>query len=632
MPDENVWGVTFGCNLFSNFALDFKVKRQKDMQDIRNIAIIAHVDHGKTTLVDKMLMAGHLFRDNQQTGELILDNNELERERGITILSKNVSIMYKGVKINVIDTPGHSDFGGEVERVLNMADGCILLVDAFEGPMPQTRFVLQKALEIGLKPIVVVNKVDKPNCRPEEVYEMVFDLMCSLNATEDQLDFPVVYGSAKQGWMGEDYNTPTEDISYLLDKIIEIIPAPKYLEGTPQMLITSLDYSTYTGRIAVGRVHRGTLQSGQNITICHRDGSVEKTKIKELHTFEGMGHKATDSVSSGDICAVIGLSNFEIGDTICDFDSPEALPTISIDEPTMSMLFTINNSPFFGKEGKFCTSRHINDRLQKELEKNLALRVEQKEGMTDQWIVSGRGVLHLSVLIETMRREGYELQVGQPQVIYKEINGVRCEPIEELTINVPQEFSSKMIDMVTRRKGEMLSMEAQDDRVNIEFDIPSRGIIGLRTNVLTASQGEAIMAHRFKDYQPYKGDMVRRLNGSMIAMEGGTAFAYAIDHLQDRGKFFISPQEVVYAGQVVGEHVHENDLVVNVTKAKQLTNVRASGTDEKARIIPPVQLSLEEALEYIKEDEYVEVTPKSMRIRKIVLDHLERKRGNKNEA
>ncbi len=602
------------------------------MQDIRNIAIIAHVDHGKTTLVDKMLLAGHLFRDNQQTGELILDNNELERERGITILSKNVSIRYKGVKINVIDTPGHSDFGGEVERVLNMADGCILLVDAFEGPMPQTRFVLQKALEIGLKPIVVVNKVDKPNCRPEEVYEMVFDLMCSLNATEDQLDFPVVYGSAKQGWMSADYKKPTKDISYLLDKIIEVIPAPQYLEGTPQMLITSLDYSTYTGRIAVGRVHRGTLRSGQNITICHRDGSMEKTKIKELHTFEGMGHKATDSVSSGDICAVIGLTNFEIGDTICDYDNPEPLPTISIDEPTMSMLFTINNSPFFGKEGKFCTSRHIGERLQRELEKNLALRVRQKEGTTDQWIVSGRGVLHLSVLIETMRREGYELQVGQPQVIYKEINGVKCEPIEELTINVPQEFASKMIDMITRRKGEMLTMEAQDDRVNIEFEIPSRGIIGLRTNILTASQGEAIMAHRFKNYQPYKGDMVRRVNGSMIAMEGGVAFAYAIDHLQDRGKFFISPQDVVYAGQVVGEHVHENDLVVNVTKAKQLTNVRASGTDEKAHIIPPVQLSLEEALEYIKEDEYVEVTPKSMRIRKIVLDHLERKRMGKNEA
>ncbi|MCQ2093730.1 MAG: translational GTPase TypA [Bacteroidaceae bacterium] len=602
------------------------------MQDIRNIAIIAHVDHGKTTLVDKMLAAGNLFRTGQDTGELILDNNELERERGITILSKNVSIVYKDVKINVIDTPGHSDFGGEVERVLNMADGCILLVDAFEGPMPQTRFVLQKALEIGLKPVVVVNKVDKPNCRPEEVYEMVFDLMCNLNATEEQLDFPVVYGSAKQGWMGEDWQSPTTDITYLLDTIIKTIPAPERLEGTPQMLITSLDYSTYTGRIAVGRVHRGSLRTGQNITICHRDGSQEKTKIKELHTFEGMGHRATTEVSSGDICAVIGLSNFEIGDTITDFEAPEALPTISIDEPTMSMLFTINNSPFFGKEGKFCTSRHIHERLQRELEKNLALRVEQKDGATDQWIVSGRGVLHLSVLIETMRREGYELQVGQPQVIYKEVNGQKCEPIEELTINVPQDFSSKMIDMVTRRKGDMISMEAQDDRVNIEFEIPSRGIIGLRTNVLTASQGEAIMAHRFKEYQPFKGEMTRRTNGSMIALESGTAFAYALDHLQDRGKFFIFPQDTVYAGQVVGEHVHENDLVVNVTKAKQLTNTRASGTDEKARIIPPVQLSLEEALEYIKEDEYVEVTPKSMRIRKIILDHLERKRMGKNEG
>lgn len=602
------------------------------MQDIRNIAIIAHVDHGKTTLVDKMLLAGNLFRENQQTGDLILDNNELERERGITILSKNVSINYKGVKINVIDTPGHSDFGGEVERVLNMADGCILLVDAFEGPMPQTRFVLQKALEIGLKPVVVVNKVDKPNCRPEEVYEMVFDLMCSLNATEEQLDFPVVYGSAKNGWMSEDWQTPTNDITYLLDTIIDTIPAPQRLEGTPQMLITSLDYSTYTGRIAVGRVHRGTLKTGMNITICHRDGSQEKTKIKELHTFEGMGHRAAEEVSSGDICAVIGLTNFEIGDTICDFETPEQLPTISIDEPTMSMLFTINNSPFFGKEGKFCTSRHIGDRLRKELEKNLALRVEAKEDSTDSWVVSGRGVLHLSVLIETMRREGYELQVGQPQVIYKEINGVKCEPIEELTINVPQDSSSKMIDMVTRRKGEMLSMEAQGDRVNIEFEIPSRGIIGLRTNVLTASQGEAIMAHRFKNYQPYKGDMVRRTNGSMIAMETGTAVAFAIDHLQDRGKFFIFPQDKVYAGQVVGEHVHENDLVVNVTKAKQLTNTRASGTDDKARIIPPVVLSLEEALEYIKADEYVEVTPKSMRIRKVILDHLERKRNNRSEA
>ena len=603
------------------------------MQDIRNIAIIAHVDHGKTTLVDKMLLAGNLFRENQQTGDLILDNNELERERGITILSKNVSINYKNTKINVIDTPGHSDFGGEVERVLNMADGCILLVDAFEGPMPQTRFVLQKALEIGLKPVVVVNKVDKPNCRPEEVYEMVFDLMFSLNATEEQLDFPVVYGSAKNGWMSADWKTQTNDITYLLDTILETIPAPERLEGTPQMLITSLDYSTYTGRIAVGRVHRGTLRSGMNITICHRDGSKEKTKIKELHTFEGMGHRATEEVSSGDICAVIGLSNFEIGDTICDFEAPEQLPTISIDEPTMSMLFTINNSPFFGKEGKFCTSRHIGDRLSKELEKNLALRVEQKEDSTDEWIVSGRGVLHLSVLVETMRREGYELQVGQPQVIFKEIDGQKCEPIEELTINVPQEFSSKMVDMVTRRKGEMLSMEAQsDDRVNIEFEIPSRGIIGLRTNVLTASQGEAIMAHRFVNYQPYKGDMTRRTNGSLICMESGTAVAYAMDHLQDRGKFFIFPQDKVYAGQVVGEHVHEIDLVINVTKAKQLTNTRASGTDDKARIIPPIELSLEEALEYIKADEYVEVTPKSMRIRKVILDHLERKRSNRTEA
>ena len=599
------------------------------MQDIRNIAIIAHVDHGKTTLVDKMLMVGNLFRENQQTGELMLDNNELERERGITILSKNVSIRYKGTKINVIDTPGHSDFGGEVERVLNMADGCILLVDAFEGPMPQTRFVLQKALEIGLKPVVVVNKVDKPNCRPEEVYEMVFDLMCNLNATEEQLDFPVVYGSAKQGWMGPDWQTPTNDITYLLDTIIENIPAPEYLDGTSQMLITSLDYSTYTGRIAVGRVHRGTLKNGQQITICHRDGSQEKTKIKDLHTFEGMGHKVADEVSSGDICAVIGLSNFEIGDTLCDFEQPEALPTISIDEPTMSMLFTINNSPMFGKEGKFCTSRHIHDRLQRELEKNLALKVEQKDGTTDAWVVSGRGVLHLSVLIETMRREGYELQVGQPQVIFKEINGQKCEPIEELTISVPEESSSKMIDMVTRRKGDLISMEANDGWVNLEFEIPSRGIIGLRTNLLTASQGEAIMAHRFKEYQPYKGDMERRTNGSMIALEGGVAVAYAMDHLQDRGKFFIFPQEPVYAGQVVGEHVHENDLVINVTKTKQLTNTRASGTDEKAKLVPPVRFSLEEALEYIKEDEYVEVTPKSMRMRKIVLDHLARKRLEK---
>ena len=596
------------------------------MQDIRNIAIIAHVDHGKTTLVDKMLLAGNLFRKNQNAGELILDNNDLERERGITILSKNVSIRYGETKINIIDTPGHPDFGGEVERVLNMADGCLLLVDAFEGPMPQTRFVLQKALEIGLKPIVVVNKVDKPNCRPEEVYEMVFDLMCDLNATEDQLDFPVVYGSAKNGWMGEDYNQPTENIDYLLQKIIEVIPAPKQLEGTPQLLITSLDYSNYTGRIAVGRVHRGTITEGMKCTIAHRDGTLEKTQIKEVHTFEGMTRSRTQSVSCGDICAIVGLERFEIGDTICDFENPEPLPPIAIDEPTMSMLFAINDSPFFGKEGKFCTSRHINDRLEKELEKDLALRVSRTPG-GDSWIVSGRGVLHLSILIETMRREGYELQVGQPQVIYKEIDGQRCEPMEELTINVPEEFSSKMIDLVTRRKGELTSMQSLGERVDIEFLIPSRGIIGLRTNVLTASQGEAIMAHRFMEYQPYKGDLQRRQNGSMVSLEGGTAFAYAIDHLQDRGRFFISPQDEVYAGQVVGEHVHENDLVVNVTKAKQLTNMRASGADEKARIIPPTIFSLEEALEYIKEDEYVEVTPKSMRMRKIILDHLARKRA-----
>lgn len=598
------------------------------MQNIRNIAIIAHVDHGKTTLVDKMLLAGNLFRENQQTGELMLDNNELERERGITILSKNVSINYKGTKINIIDTPGHSDFGGEVERVLNMADGCILLVDAFEGPMPQTRFVLQKALEIGLKPIVVINKVDKPNCRPEEVYEMVFDLMCDLDATEEQLDFPVIYGSAKNNWMGEDWKTPTGDILYLLDQIVEHIPAPQQLEGTPQMLITSLDYSNYTGRIAVGRVHRGTLKEGMNITICHRDGSREKTKIKELHTFTGMGRQRTAEVSSGDICAIVGLENFEIGDTLCDYENPEPLPTITIDEPTMSMLFTINDSPFFGKEGKFCTSRHIAERLNKELEKDLALRVRPSDS-EGSWIVSGRGVLHLSILIETMRREGYELQVGQPQVIYKEIDGEKCEPIEELTINVPEEFASKMIDMVTRRKGEMTSMQNMGERVDIEFDIPSRGIIGLRTNVLTASQGEAIMAHRFKEYQPFKGEIQRRTNGSMISLETGTAFAYAIDKLQDRGKFFINPQDEVYAGQVVGEHVHDNDLVVNVTKAKQLTNMRASGADDKARIVPPVIFSLEEALEYIKEDEYVEVTPKSMRMRKVILDHLARKRANR---
>ncbi len=599
------------------------------MQDIRNIAIIAHVDHGKTTLVDKMMLAGHLFRNDQTTGDLVLDNNDLERERGITILSKNVSINYNGIKINIIDTPGHADFGGEVERVLNMADGCILLVDAFEGPMPQTRFVLQKALKIGLKPIVVVNKVDKPNCRPEEVYEMVFDLMFSLKATEDQLDFPVIYGSAKNNWMGEDWKTPTDSILPLLDSIVKYIPAPTQLEGTPQMLITSLDYSSYTGRIAVGRVHRGTLSEGMNVTLSKRDGRLIKSKIKELYTFEGLGRKKAEKVSSGDICAIVGVEGFEIGDTICDFENPEPLTPIAIDEPTMSMLFTINDSPFFGKEGKFVTSRHIHDRLMKELDKNLALRVRKTDSEDGKWIVSGRGVLHLSVLIETMRREGYELQVGQPQVIFKEIDGVKCEPIEELTISVPEEFSSKMIDMVTRRKGELVSMESQADRVNIEFNMPSRGIIGLRTNVLTASQGEAIMSHIFKEYQPYKGDIERRSNGSIIAMEGGTAFAYAIDKLQDRGRFFIYPQDEVYAGQVVGEHVHDNDLVVNVTKSKKLTNMRASGSDDKARIIPPVVFSLEEALEYIKEDEYVEVTPKSMRMRKVILDETERKRANR---
>ena len=596
--------------------------------NIRNIAIIAHVDHGKTTLVDKMLMAGNLFRDNQSKGELMLDNNDLERERGITILSKNVSITYKDTKINIIDTPGHSDFGGEVERVLNMADGCILLVDAFEGPMPQTRFVLQKALQIGLKPIVVVNKVDKPNCRPEEVYEMVFDLMFALDATEDQLDFPVLYGSAKQAWMSEDWKKPTNNILPLLDAIVKYIPEPKKEEGSLQLLITSLDYSSYTGRIAVGRINRGELTEGMMCTLAHRDGSMAKVKIKELHVFEGMGQKRVEKVVAGDLCAIIGLEKFEIGDTICDLENPDPLPPIAIDEPTMGMMFTINDSPFFGKEGKYVTSRHIQERLDLELDKNLALRVHRTEE-DGKWVVSGRGVLHLSILIETMRREGYELQVGQPQVIMKEIDGVTCEPIEELTISVPEEFSSKMIDLATKRKGEMTSMETQGDRVIIVFDIPSRGIIGLRTNVLTASQGEAIMAHRYKEYQPYKGDIERRTNGSMVAMETGTAFAYAIDKLQDRGKFFINPQDQVYAGQVVGEHVHERDLVINVTKSKQLTNMRASGSDDKAHIAPPVIFSLEEALEYIKTDEYVEVTPKSMRLRKIILNENDRKKATK---
>ena len=594
-------------------------------ENIRNVAIIAHVDHGKTTLVDKMLLAGHLFRDNQNAGELILDNNDLERERGITILSKNVSINYKGYKINIIDTPGHADFGGEVERVLNMADGCLLLVDAFEGPMPQTRFVLQKAIQMGLKPVVVINKVDKPNCRPSEVQEMVFDLMFSLDATEEQLDFPTIYGSAKNGWMSTDWQKPTDNICPVLDAIIDYIPAPQILEGDAQMLITSLDFSNYVGRIAIGRVHRGTIRENMDVALIKKDGSIVKQKIKELHTFEGMGRKKVDHVDSGDICALVGIEGFEIGDTIADFNNPEPLPRIAIDEPTMSMTFTINDSPFFGRDGKFVTSRHIGERLMKELDRNLALRVT-KADHEDVWTVYGRGVLHLSVLIETMRREGYELQVGQPQVIVKTIDGVKCEPVELLTINVTDEYASKMIDMVTR----LVSMTTQNDRVHMEFNIPSRGIIGLRNNVLTASAGEAIMAHRFLEYQPWKGDIDRRTNGSLIAMESGTAYAYAIDKLQDRGKFFIFPQEEVYAGQVVGENAKENDIVVNVTKSKKLTNMRASGADDKARIIPPVVFSLEEALEYIKEDEYVEVTPHHLRLRKIILDEIERKRANKS--
>lgn len=598
------------------------------MQDIRNIAIIAHVDHGKTTLVDKMLMAGHLFRDNQETGELILDNNDLERERGITILSKNVSINYNGVKINIIDTPGHADFGGEVERVLNMADGCLLLVDAFEGPMPQTRFVLEKAIQIGLKPILVINKVDKPNCRPDEVQEMVFDLMFNLNATEDQLDFPTIYGSAKQGWMTTDLSKRTDNINAVLDAIIKYIPAPKTLDGDPQMLVTSLDYSNYVGRIAIGRVHRGTLREGMDIGLCKSDGTVSRQRIKELHVFEGMGRKRVESVDSGDICALVGIEGFEIGDTVSTVENPEPLPRIAIDEPTMSMTFAINDSPFFGRDGKYVTSRHIWERLQKELDRNLALRVA-KTDREDQWIVYGRGVLHLSVLIETMRREGFELQVGQPQVIIREIDGVKCEPVELLSVNLPEEYSSKIIDMVTRRRGDLVSMTTQADRVHLEFHIPSRGIIGLRNNVLTASAGEAIMSHRFLDYQPWKGDIERRTNGSLIALEPGTAYAYAIDKLQERGRFFIFPQEEVYAGQVVGENAKDNDIVVNVTKSKKLTNMRASGADDKARIVPPVVFSLEEALEYIKEDEYVEVTPHHIRLRKIILDHLDRKRDNR---
>ena len=598
------------------------------MQNIRNIAIIAHVDHGKTTLVDKMLYTAHLFRDNENKGELILDNNDLERERGITILAKNVSIEYKGVKINIIDTPGHADFGGEVERVLNMADGVLLLVDAFEGAMPQTRFVLQKALEIGLKPIVVINKVDKLNCRPDEVQEEVFDLMCNLNATDDQLDFQTLYGSAKQGWMSTDWKKPTTDLTDLMDAIIEYIPAPVENPGTPQMLITSLDYNSYVGRIAIGRVHRGELRDGQTVTLAKKDGTMVKTKIKELHTFSGMGHVKTDVVKNGDICALIGIDGFEIGDTICDAENPEPLKPIAIDEPTMSMTFCINDSPFFGQDGKFVTSRHIQDRLNKELEKNLALRVE-KGAEESSWRVYGRGVLHLSVLIETMRREGYELQVGQPQVIIKEIDGVKCEPVESLTVNTPEECSGKIIEFVSTHTGEMTKMEMVNDRVHLEFTIPSRGIMGMRTYVMNVSAGEAIMAHRFLEYQPWKGEIVKRTNGSLIAMEAGTAYAYALDKLQDRGRFFIDPQDEVYAGQVVGENAKEGDIVINVTKSKKLTNMRSKSADDKAVLPPPVRMSLEEALEYIKEDEYVEVTPHAMRIRKIILDELERKRAGR---
>ncbi|MBN2165291.1 MAG: translational GTPase TypA [Marinilabiliaceae bacterium] len=601
------------------------------MQKIRNIAIIAHVDHGKTTLVDKMLMAGKLFKDHQKVGELIMDSNDLERERGITILAKNAAVIYKDVKINIIDTPGHSDFGGEVERVLNMADGVLLLVDAFEGPMPQTRFVLQKAIGLGLKPIVVINKVDKPNCRPEEVYESVFDLMFSLDATEQQLDFPTIYGSAKEGWMSTDWKVKTDNIIAVLDAIIEHIPAPDDIKGTPQLLITSLDYSAYVGRIAVGRVHRGEIKTGQPVSLVKRDGRVIRTRIKELFAFEGLSKTPVEKVECGEICAIVGLEGFEIGDTVADYENPEALDPIAIDEPTMSMLFTINNSPFFGKEGKFVTSRHIKDRLDKELEKNLALRVEETSS-ADAWNVFGRGVLHLSVLIETMRREGYELQVGQPRVIIKEIAGEKHEPIEELTIDLPDEFSGKAIEMVTQRKGEMLTMERKGERVHLEFHIPSRGIIGLRSNMLTATAGEAVMAHRFIEFQPWKGNIEKRLNGSLIAMETGTAFAYAIDKLQDRGKFFIHPQDEVYMGQVIGENNREGDLTVNVTKSKKLTNMRASGSDDKVRIAPPIIFSLEEALEYIQGDEYVEVTPKSLRLRKVLLQEHERKRVSKQEA
>lgn len=598
------------------------------MTAIKNIAIIAHVDHGKTTLVDKILHHCALFRENQESGELILDNNDLERERGITILSKNVSVNYKDTKINIIDTPGHADFGGEVERVLNMADGVLLLVDAFEGPMPQTRFVLQKAIEMKLKPIVVVNKVDKENCTPDEVHEAVFDLMFELGAEEWQLDFPTVYGSAKNNWMSEDWKKQTDSIAPLLDMVIEHIPSMKIKEGNTQMLITSLDYSSFTGRIAIGRLQRGVLKSGMNISLVKRDGSISKSKIKELHIFDGLSRKKVEEVQAGDICAIAGLEGFEIGDTIADFENPEALPTIAIDEPTMSMLFTINDSPFFGKDGKFVTSRHIKERLERELEKNLALRVEPTDS-ADKFMVYGRGVLHLSVLIETMRREGYELQIGQPQVIIKTIDGVKCEPIEELTIDLPENVSGRAVEMVTVRKGEMLSMEPKGERMIIKFLIPSRGIIGLRNQLLTATAGEAIMNHRFLEYQPFKGEIPGRISGSLISMEKGTAIPYSLDKLQDRGKFFINPGEEIYTGQVIGENTRSDDMVVNVTKTKKLTNIRSAGADDKMRIAPAIKFSLEEALEYIQKDEYVEVTPKNLRLRKIYLDENERKRMEK---
>jgi GTP-binding protein len=596
------------------------------MQKIRNIAIIAHVDHGKTTLVDKMLLMGNLFKDHETPGELIMDSNELERERGITILAKNVSVFYKDVKINIIDTPGHADFGGEVERVLNMTDGVLLLVDAFEGTMPQTRFVLQKAIQLGKKPIVVINKVDKPNCRPEEVQEEVFELMFNLGATEEQLNFPTIYGSAKQGWMSDDWKNPAQDISPLLDCILEHIPAPEALKGTPQMLITSLEYSSYVGRIAIGRVHRGEIREGQQVALVKRDQSVVRTKIKELLVFEGFGKKKVEKVTSGEICALVGVDGFSIGDSITDLENPEPLETISIDEPTMSMVFTINNSPFFGRDGKFVTSRHIKDRLDRELEKNVALKVEPTNS-ADAFTVFGRGVLHLSVLIETMRREGYELQVGQPKVIIKTIGGEKCEPLEILSIDLPEEVSGKAIELVTRRKGELLRMERKGDRIHLEFNIPSRGIIGLRNQVLTATAGEAIMTHRFLNYSPWRGDIEKRINGSLIAIETGLAIAYALDKLQDRGKFFVDPGEEIYEGQVIGENSRSGDIGLNITKTKKLTNMRASGTDDKARLAPAIKFSLEEALEYIQEDEYVEVTPKFVRLRKILLNENDRKRA-----